>query len=56
VARAALGERRRAWRTVREVARANPLDRRIPLALAIMSGLVSPDRAIRLAHRLGRGL
>jgi glycosyltransferase involved in cell wall biosynthesis len=56
VARAALGERGRAWRTVREVARANPWDRRIPLALALMSGVLSPDRAIRLAHRFGKGL
>ena len=56
VARAALGERRHAWRTVREVARVNPRDRRIPLALAIMSGLLPADRAINLAHRFGRGL
>ncbi|MEL7209577.1 MAG: glycosyltransferase family 2 protein [Actinomycetota bacterium] len=56
VARAALGERRRAFRTIREVARANPLDRRIPLATAIALGLLRPDRAINLAHRFGRGL
>ena len=56
VAQAALGERRRCWRTVRDVVHANPFDRRIPLALAIASGALSPDRAIRLAHRFGRGL
>lgn len=56
VARAALGERRRAFRTIKEVARANPLDRRIPLATAIALGVIGPDRAINLAHRFGRGL
>ena len=56
VARAAMGERRRALSAIGETLRLRVTEKRAWLALAITSGLVSADRARRLAHHFGRGL
>ncbi len=55
VARAAMGQRRRALATVAEIMRLNPREKRWPLALAVASGLPA-ERALSWAHRLGRGI
>ena len=55
VARAAMGHRRDGLRTMLDVARLNPMEKRLPVAAAILAGL-PPDAALRVAHRLGKGI
>jgi glycosyltransferase involved in cell wall biosynthesis len=55
VARAAMGRRREALRTVAETARLKPTEKRLPLALAVAAGLKA-ERALKIAHRFGRGI
>ncbi len=55
VAQAATGERRRAVATAGRALRLNPLEKRVPVALAVAAGLPA-GAALRAAHRLGRGI
>lgn len=55
-AAAARGERRRAVKVAREALGLRPTEKRAWLALLTASGLVSGDRALRTAHRFGRGI
>lgn len=55
VAQAAMGERGRALRTVAATARLHPLEKRLPLALAVAAGLKA-ETVLKLAHRFGRGI
>jgi glycosyltransferase involved in cell wall biosynthesis len=56
VARASLGDRSGAWRKVREALSLRPTEKRAYLALLISTGLVSGERAMRMANWFGRGL
>jgi glycosyltransferase involved in cell wall biosynthesis len=55
LAQAALGRRRDALRTIRLAVRANPFEKRIPVALLVAAGL-PPQRVMAAAHRVGRGI
>ena len=55
VAQAAMGERRRAVGTALRALRLSPLERRVPVALAVAAGLPA-GVALKAAHRLGRGI
>lgn len=55
-AHAALGERAEARRWAMRSLRCNVLDRRAGVALLVSSGLVTADTALKLAHRVGRGI
>ncbi len=55
VAQAAMGERRRAVATALRTLRLNPLEKRVPVALAVACGLPA-GAALRAAHRLGKGI
>ena len=55
-AKAALGERREALRWAGRAFRRNPREPRVPLALAVASGLVKPDRVMEALHHRGRGI
>jgi glycosyltransferase involved in cell wall biosynthesis len=55
-AHAAMGHRSLARRWARESIRLHPKERRAYLALCVSSGLVSPDRLLRMAHRTGKGI
>lgn len=55
VAQAAMGQRKRALRTVAETLRLNPTEKRVPLALTVIAGLKA-ETALKLAHRFGRGI
>ncbi len=55
VAQAAMGQRRRALATVVAVARRYPLERRLPVALAVAAG-IPPGLVLAAAHRFGRGI
>lgn len=55
VARAAVGRRWAAVRTVVEAARLRPTEKRLPLALAVAAGL-DAETALRWAHHRGRGI
>ncbi len=55
VARAAVGNRRHAMRAVLAAARRNPVEKRLPLALAVAAGF-DAESALRGAHRFGRGI
>lgn len=55
VAQAAMGERRRAAATALRALRLNPLEKRVPVALAVSAGLPA-GAALRAAHRLGKGI
>lgn len=55
VAQAAMGERRRAVATAGRALRLNPLEKRVPVALAVAAGLPA-GTALRAAHRLGKGI
>lgn len=56
LALAALGERRAAVREIGSVMRRWPFEKRWPVAAAVAAGIVSADRALELAHRVGRGI
>ena len=53
---AASGDRALAWKWIQKAIRANPLEARPYIALAVMCGLVKPNAVIRALHRHGRGL
>jgi glycosyltransferase involved in cell wall biosynthesis len=53
---AALGERRSAFREIAAVVSTWPVERRWPVAALVALRVVSADRALELAHRLGRGI
>lgn len=55
VARAAMGDRRRALKTVAETIRLRPTEKRLPLALAVVAGLKA-ETALKAAHRFGKGI
>ena len=55
VAQAAMSQRREALRTALRALRANPREKRVPVAIAIALGF-PPSLALKLAHRLGRGI
>jgi glycosyltransferase involved in cell wall biosynthesis len=55
-ARAALGERRAALRTVARTVRSNPAEKRSYLAAGVALRLVSANRVMDMAHRRGRGI
>jgi hypothetical protein len=55
-ARAALGERRAALRTVARTVRSNPAEKRSYLAAGVALRLVSASRVMDMAHRRGRGI
>ncbi|MFD2079183.1 Glycosyltransferase involved in cell wall bisynthesis [Actinopolymorpha cephalotaxi] len=53
---AAIGDRRAALRWARHTLRLNPRDPRAYAAIVVALGLVSADRAMRLANSAGRGI
>lgn len=55
-ARAAQGQRREAVRWAWSAARRNPTEPRVPLALAVAVGLLSPEQVMARLHRHGRGI
>jgi glycosyltransferase involved in cell wall biosynthesis len=55
-AHAARRDRRQAWKWALSAARRNPLEPRTPLALAVASGLASPDRIMTMLHKRGKGI
>lgn len=55
-ANAALGRRREAFSDVWRSVRYWPLEKRIPVNLAVVSGVVSAPRMLEMAHRRGRGI
>jgi glycosyltransferase involved in cell wall biosynthesis len=55
-AAAARGERRRAVSLTRETLGLRATEKRGYLALVVATGLISADRALRVAHRFGRGI
>ena len=55
-AHAAQGNRRDAARWAAGCARRNPLEARWALAMAVASGVVSPDRVLTKLHEHGKGI
>ncbi len=55
VAQAAMGDRRRALKTIAETARLSPTEKRLPLAVAVLGGLKA-ETALKAAHKLGKGI
>ncbi len=55
VAQAAMGQRRRALATIGAIVRRRPLEKRVPVALAVAIG-VPPGAVLAAAHRFGRGI
>lgn len=55
-AQAAIGDRRTARREAVRSLRDHPLDRRAWAALVVSTRLISSERAMNLAHRVGRGI
>ncbi len=55
VAQAAMGDRRRSLRTLAEVVRLAPTERRIPVALAVSAG-VPASLILKTLHRVGKGI
>jgi glycosyltransferase involved in cell wall biosynthesis len=55
VARAAMGRRGQALRTMAEAARLNPVEKRLPVAAAVLVGLPA-ETALKVAHRFGKGI
>lgn len=55
VARAAMGDRSAAVRTMIETARLRPSEKRLPLAVAVVAGLKA-ETALKAAHRFGKGI
>ncbi len=53
---AALGQRRSAWRKCFETARNNVVEKRLLATAAVLLGVVSADRILHMANRLGRGI
>jgi glycosyltransferase involved in cell wall biosynthesis len=55
VAKAAMGKRREALQTIVATAKLRPLEKRLPLALAVVAGLKA-ETALKVAHRFGKGI
>ncbi len=55
VAQAAMGERKAALSTVMATLKGNPLEKRVPIALAVAAGLPA-GTALKAAHRFGKGI
>ncbi len=55
VAKAAMGQRKAALRQVVATFKRNPLEKRLPLALAVAAGLPA-EKALALAHKVGKGI
>ncbi|MEM7326300.1 MAG: glycosyltransferase family 2 protein [Actinomycetota bacterium] len=55
VAKAAMGKRGEALRTIASTAKLRPLEKRLPLALAVVAGLKA-ETALKVAHRFGKGI
>ncbi len=55
VAKAAMGHRAAAMRTMAETARLNPAEKRLPVAAAVVAGLPA-ETAMKAAHRFGKGI
>ncbi len=55
VAQAAMKDRGRAFRTVREILRLNPTEKRWPVAVLVAAGLPA-SRVLAAAHKLGKGI
>lgn len=55
VAQAAMGERRRAWGTIKETFRLSKTERRLPVAVAVSAGIPAAW-VLKLAHRFGKGI
>ncbi len=55
-AQAALGQKTKALRWAASAAQRNPFELRVPLALAVACGLVSPEKVMRALHKRGRGI
>ncbi len=55
-ANAALGHRGAALRWAVSATQRNPLELRVPLALAMMCGLMTPERIMASLHKRGRGI
>lgn len=55
VAQAAMGRRIRALRTMAQVARLNPMEKRLALAAAVAIGLPA-ESALKAAHKYGKGV
>ncbi|MEM9133336.1 MAG: glycosyltransferase family A protein [Actinomycetota bacterium] len=55
VAQAAMGQRRRALATIGGIVRRRPLEKRVPVAVAVALG-VPPGTVLAAAHRFGRGI
>ncbi|HEY2129202.1 MAG TPA: glycosyltransferase [Streptosporangiaceae bacterium] len=53
---ACLGRRSEAWGWTRRALRCNWHERRVPFALAVASGVVSPDTVLRRLHERGHGI
>jgi hypothetical protein len=53
---AAMGDRRGALAEIGAVVRRWPLEKRWPLALLVVLRVLRPERALELAHKLGRGI
>ena len=53
---AALGRRREAWGKLRETAMNNPGEKRLLAALPVLLHIVSADRVLHAANRVGRGI
>ncbi len=53
---AALGRRREAWRALGATVRRNPLERRVAVTLPVLLRVVSAERLLHLANRVGRGI
>ncbi len=53
---AASGRRRESWRMVVDVLRSNPLERRVLATVPVLCRVVSAERVLDTANRLGRGI
>ncbi len=55
VAKAAMGRRSDAFKTIASTARSRPTEKRLPLAIAVAAGLPA-ETALKAAHRFGKGI
>ncbi len=53
---AALGDRRESWRKFGETLRNNPTEKRLLATAPVLLGVLSADRILHLANKLGRGI
>ncbi len=55
VAKAAMGRRSDAFATIRETLKLRPMEKRLPLAIAVAAGLPA-ESALKAAHKFGKGI